>query len=544
MRSFIFGALSAAIFSLPWIAVSYVGLSWVGLPFTPFGLFDWLVRLMPGQIVTWALETMVGGLQALSLGSTSATGKTFEASLALVLAFLALAVLGGIQALAGRRTQASWIWSGGIAGVLLWAAAVYLADFAGWGELDAAAGIAWLGAVSLGWGFATSWSGTRLLLLSEMPETQPRRRFIRDLGLISLLITGLAVGLGRWLWRRQKGLEPVAEPFLERIQQSIEPTPSGILPAEGIREEVTPIQDFYRVDINVLPPSQGQVSAESAGGLAEVLRAQGDTEMDIRTEGYLLVVDGLVDRPLILTLDQLKELPQVSQYATLECISNRVGGDLIGTTKFTGVPLREVLAEAGLSPEAVDVKFTCADGYTESLPIQSALDTRTLLCYAMGEQMLSSAHGAPLRLFTPDRFGQKNPKWIVRIEAVNEDYQGYWPQRGWSEQAWVQTTAVIDTATSRSAGTVECGGIAFSGARGIQAVEVQVDDGEWLPAELKPPLSPLSWVLWQLTLLATQGQHELTVRTVDGTGELQTAESSPTQPDGATGYHSRTVNVL
>lgn len=205
--------------------------------------------------------------------------------------------------------------------------------------------------------------------------------------------------------------------------------------------------------------------------------------------------------------------------------------------------MRAVMQEAGLSADALDVKFTCADGYTESLPLDSALDERTLLCYAMGDQMLTAAHGAPLRLYTPDRFGQKNPKWIVRIEAVNEDYRGYWPQRGWSEEAWVQTTAVIDDANSPSVGVVECGGIAFSGARGIQSVEVQVDEGDWLPAVLKPPLSPLTWVLWQMTLEAESGRRRLTVRAVDGTGELQTAEKSPTQPNGATGYHTRSVNV-
>lgn len=542
MRSFISGALSAAILALPWIAVSYVGLSWAGFPFIPFALFDWLVRLMPGQIVTFALETMVGTLQLLSLGPTSVTGKALEAGIALALTVLTLSALGGAQALVGHLTRASWVWSGGLAGMLLWAAALPLASFAGRREAGLAAALAWLAAICLGWGLATGWSGARMLLLSEMPEAPKRRRFLRDFGLSSLAITGLAVGLGRWLWSRQKNLEPVAISIEEGVQLPVEPTPSGFLSA--IREEITPIPDFYRVDINLLPPSQGQVSAESSGGLAETLRAQGNTELDIPPGGYLLIIDGMVDRRLTLTLDQLKEFTQVRQYATLECISNRVGGDLIGTTQFTGVPLHEVMLEAGLSPQAVDVKFTCADGYTESLPIESALDPRTLLCYAMGGQMLTSGHGAPLRLYTPERFGQKNPKWIVRIEAVNEDYRGYWPQRGWSEEAWVQTTAVIDAVTSPSAGVVECGGIAYSGARGIRAVEVQVDDGDWLPAELKPPLSPLTWVVWHLTFDATQGRHQLTARTVDGTGELQTSVRSSTQPDGATGYHSRMVDVL
>jgi hypothetical protein len=254
-------------------------------------------------------------------------------------------------------------------------------------------------------------------------------------------------------------------------------------------------------------------------------------------------VDGLVDRPLALSLNELKALPRVEQYATLACISNPVGGDLISTTLFTGARLKDVLGKAGLKPSAVDLKFTCVDGYTESLPIDSAVDPRTLLCYAMGNQPLTRQHGAPLRLYTPDRFGMKNPKWIIKIEAVDKDYLGYWEQRGWSEDAWVQTASVIDATGSENTNAIQLGGIAFAGARGISKVEISVDGGPWQPVELNRPLSPLTWVLWRTTTDLASGEHTLTVRAIDGQGQTQTAEISSTHPAGATGYYTKTIHV-
>jgi DMSO/TMAO reductase YedYZ molybdopterin-dependent catalytic subunit len=310
---------------------------------------------------------------------------------------------------------------------------------------------------------------------------------------------------------------------------------------EGTRPEITPIDKFYRVDINLLPPGQEDFSSANDTFTQRLLAQGGET--DLPADSYTLFVDGLVDKPLELDLADLKAFPKVEQYATLTCISNPVGGDLIGTTLFQGTRLKDVLERAGLKPEAVDIKFTCVDGYTESLPLESALDPRTLLCYAMGNKPLARNHGAPLRLYTPDRFGMKNPKWIIKIEAVDEDYLGYWEQRGWSEQAWVQTTAVIDIVQNESGSPVEVGGIAFAGARGVDRVEVRADEGDWAVAEINRPLSPLTWVLWRATLQLSPGEHQITVRAVDGAGEVQTADRSDTHPDGATGYHSVPLNA-
>jgi DMSO/TMAO reductase YedYZ molybdopterin-dependent catalytic subunit len=161
----------------------------------------------------------------------------------------------------------------------------------------------------------------------------------------------------------------------------------------------------------------------------------------------------------------------------------------------------------------------------------------------MGNQPLTEKHGAPLRLYTPDRFGIKNPKWITLIEVVNEDYLGYWQQRGWTEQGRVQLTSVIDAVQETDAGTVELGGIAFSGARGIERVEISIEGTTWQPAQLNRPLSPLTWVLWRVTLKLEAGSYEITIRAVDGAGEVQTGEVSAAHPDGASGYFQKQITV-
>jgi hypothetical protein len=250
-----------------------------------------------------------------------------------------------------------------------------------------------------------------------------------------------------------------------------------------------------------------------------------------------------VKESLTLSLTDLKAFPQVNQYGTLECISNPVGGDLIGTTLFQGARLKDVLDKSGLEESVFDIKFTCVDGYSESLPVQAAMHPETLLCHSMGNQPLTKKHGSPIRLYTPSRFGMKNPKWIIRIDAIDSDYKGFWQKRGWSESAFVKTTSVIDTTIPETNNLIEVGGIAFAGARGIEAVELSVDESVWVPVELDRPLSPLTWILWRGSLELAPGEHKITVRAIDGEGEVQTGKPSKTHPSGATGYHSKRITI-
>lgn len=542
------GASLGLVLGMPWLALSYAGQQLAKLPLIPVDLFEWITRALPGGLVTAGLEVMIQVLHRLDLGSTSVLGKALEFAMAYFITLMGLTLAGALFALAFDRTRLRWQFSGTIVGIVLWLATLPLAAWRGWGSPGPLIGGIWLSAISLTWSLALAWGVDTYRKTLELPQDTGRQRTIAGLVAGSLVISGLAILLPRWFkpTEEERVVEPVSgtgtplptEPA--KFAPTGPTTQNGFNLVEGTRPEITPIDDFYRVDINLLPPGQEDFQEET-DNLAQRLRAQG--ELDMPAESYLLVINGLVENPQALDLNAIRSLPTVSQYATLECISNPVAGDLISTALFQGARLKDVLARAKLKPEAVDLKFTCVDGYTESLPLESVNDPRTLLCYAMGNQALTESHGAPLRLYTPNRFGMKCPKWIIKIEAVDSDFFGYWEKRGWSEQAWVKTTSVIDTINKIDPDQVDVGGIAFAGAQGVQTVELRVDEGDWQPAQLKGPVSPLSWVLWRIRLSISSGEHTISVRAIDGTGEIQTARESSTYPDGATGYHYMTVNI-
>jgi DMSO/TMAO reductase YedYZ molybdopterin-dependent catalytic subunit len=293
--------------------------------------------------------------------------------------------------------------------------------------------------------------------------------------------------------------------------------------APGTRPELTKNEDFYRIDINLRPPR-------------------------IDGEAWRLKVEGLVKRPLSLSLQDIRSRPGQTQAITLSCISNPVGGDLISTSFWTGALLKQLLDEAGLEESVREIFIESADGFYESVPLNEAMDGRTLLVYEMNGEPLPVEHGYPLRIFIPGHFGMKQPKWITRLEAIDRRGPGYWVDRNWSPTALVRTTSVVDAAAvdrdASGQGLVAVGGIAYAGARGISAVEVQVDDGAWERAELRvPALSPLTWVQWRYFWKSTPGRHNFRVRAYDGTGKLQETDPRPTFPDGATGIHQRTADI-
>jgi DMSO/TMAO reductase YedYZ molybdopterin-dependent catalytic subunit len=300
-------------------------------------------------------------------------------------------------------------------------------------------------------------------------------------------------------------------------------TGDGVFPnLEGLALEVTPTADFYQVSKNIVDP-----------------------EVDVRS--WSLEIDGLVDRPMRLSYADLKAMETIEQYATLECISNPVGGDLIGNARWKGVRLRTVLEQAGVQPTVRDVVLRAADDYSDSIPLDRALRDGTLLVYEMNDAPLTPTHGFPVRLLVPGIYGMKNVKWITRIELVDYDYKGYWQQRGWDDRAEYKTMSRIDTphgSASRAGATIA--GIAFAGDRGISQVEVSTDGGAtWAPAEIKAPLSPYSWVLWQHRWTPSRaGKVDVQVRATDGRGDTQTAKRAEPIPDGASGYHKRAMNVM
>lgn len=293
----------------------------------------------------------------------------------------------------------------------------------------------------------------------------------------------------------------------------------------GLSPWVTPGGEFYKVSKNLFDP-------------------------DLRRAAWSLRVFGHVERPFAVTLDELRTLaPPVRQPTTLSCISNPVGGDLIGNAYWTGIPLRALLQRAGLRPGVVDVRLEAADGYTDSLPLARAMDPATLVVWEMNDRPLPPDHGYPARLVVPGIYGMKNVKWLTAVEAVTEDYKGYWERRGWSDEAVTQTLSRFDVPRAgriRAPAPVVLAGIAFAGDRGVSAVEVSTDGGRtWRPAEVEPSPSPLTWVRWRAAWSPPgRGRYTLAVRAVDGRGRVQEAERRPALPDGATGYHLLEVEWL
>jgi DMSO/TMAO reductase YedYZ molybdopterin-dependent catalytic subunit len=228
---------------------------------------------------------------------------------------------------------------------------------------------------------------------------------------------------------------------------------------------------------------------------------------------------------------------------TLQCISNLVGGDLVGTAKWTGVPLHRVLERAGgAGPGAVRVVFHAVGGYSDSLPLAKALEPTTVVAYGMNDRSLPRAHGFPARIVAPGIYGMKNVKWLERIEVVDYDYRGYWQRSdGWDNVAEIKTASRIDVPEEltalQGAGAVVAG-VAWAGDRGVRRVEVSLDGGaSWVPATLRRELARAAWRQWRLALPpGTQGRRTIKVRATDGRGQLQTARQAPPHPSGASGY--------
>jgi len=238
------------------------------------------------------------------------------------------------------------------------------------------------------------------------------------------------------------------------------------------------------------------------------------------------------------------------QYVTISCISGRVGTSLIGTTQWTGVSMQDILAEAQLQPEARYLHITSSDGFYETVDLDLInADKRIMLCYAWDGHDLPVGHGFPLRIWIPDRYGMKQPKWITGIEVTGEYQDGYWVERNWDKEALVKTTSVIDTVAVNAViedgdlRLVPVGGIAFSGDRGISKVEVRVDGGPWEEAKLRAPLSETTWVIWRYDWPFEAGDHIFEVRCAEGDGTPQIEEERANRPSGATGIHSYEATV-
>ena len=309
------------------------------------------------------------------------------------------------------------------------------------------------------------------------------------------------------------------------------PRPEPSLPAgselavDGITPLVVPNGSFYRIDTALLVP-----------------------RVDAST--WSLTVKGMVDREVTLTYDDLRAMPLFDQYVTIACVSNEVGGKLVGNALWTGVHLRDVLDQAGVQTEATQIVGRSVDGFTAGFPTAWAMDPGRdpMIAIGMNGEPLPADHGFPARLIIPGLYGYVSAtKWLGTIELTRwEDFDAYWVPLGWSKEGPILTQSRIDVpraGSSTVAGPVNIAGVAWAPDRGVSTVEVKVDDEDWVQATMSMPLSDATWVQWLRVWDATPGHHTIMVRATDGTGEVQTADITRPAPDGARGHHTIEVDV-
>ena len=359
--------------------------------------------------------------------------------------------------------------------------------------------------------------------LAEMPDWS-RRSFLIRAGGVGVVAIGAGF-LGRSLLERQRvapvGTGPAVPPASVTVPaigsaMDLSPTIPGLTPI------VMPNDRFYRIDTSLLTPV-------------------------VDTAGWTLRIHGLVDRETTLTWDQLIALPMFEQYVTISCVSNEVGGKLVGNAKWTGVRLRDVLDIAGVQASATQLVGRSVDGWTAGMPTAWVMDPsrEPMIALKMNDEPLPPAHGYPARLIVPGLYGYVSAtKWLKELELTTlEAFDAYWVPLGWAKEAPILTQSRIDTPKSGVApGQVAIAGVAWAPDRGISRVEVAVD-GVWRDARLSTPISNSTWVQWVTDWAATSGDHQIEVRATDGTGAVQVQQPSSPAPDGARGWHTIRVQV-
>lgn len=530
------------------IAMMYVAQKWLNFSFAPFDVFDWIARLLPGPVVTFGIDRMVDML-ILFGASVSGTAKTAEQSMAVGLFFVGVVVATIVVFwYVEARDQAEWSGLGPLVGVIIGIPVGLVAAYIGQSTLHPVVNFLWVFALFVTWGTLTAKSGRKLLTVPppeitdddhELQEERSvqvidRRKFLIQMGVATATITVAGAGLGRTLAvsereRLENELAAIQSRQMPDMPPMIDLPNEGdpVKPALGTRPEYTAVRDHYQIFIRSQPT---------------VLN--GDT--------WELPITGLVENPVNLTLSDIRNNYEPrNEFVTLSCISNRVGGDLISTTYWTGVSVQDILAEVRPQSNARYMIIKSGDGFYETVDLELInSDERIMLAYAWDGRPIPFDHGFPLRIWLPDRYGMKQPKWITEIEIVDEYVEGYWVERGWDEVARVRATSVIDTVAVDSVVEkdgqkfVPIGGIAYAGVRGISKVEIQVyNRDEWYEAELRKPLSDASWVIWRVDWPFEEGNHDFEVRAVEADGTRQVEEFNPPRPSGATGLHHKSEVV-
>jgi DMSO/TMAO reductase YedYZ molybdopterin-dependent catalytic subunit len=561
--------LIGLLLTAPLLAILYLANTLVGTPFPPFSLFNFMAKILPGSVITFTIESMVSVIRGLNLGRTDTVAKMAEQSIAIIMMVVGGVLLSVIYfAIVPRFVKRETVYRdsqmvGRVFGVLAALPIILIVlAYDTSSPLPAVVNAVWLAVVFFMWGEIHGIVYSRLAVPEPSAVSAPavaaatadptspayvppavraqmiptndasvavinRRQFLIQLGGTAALITVAGTGLSSWLnaSRAASELALITEndPSLATFQRPDEA--SLLRPAPGTRLEYTPIDRHYRIDI-----------------------VTGDVP-HIKEDEYTLEVTGMVETPMQIKLSDIRDNYEAqSQYITMSCISNPLGGDLISTTKWTGISMQDFLKTVKPAPGARYIKISAADGFYETVAIDVINeDPKCMLAYNWDDKPLTDLHGFPLRIHIPNRYGMKQPKWITSMEFIGDWEPGFWVDRGWDKEALVRATSVIDTVAVENIVTegdqklVPVGGIAWAGTRGISKVEVSVDEGEWKEAQLRTPLSEKAWVLWRYDWPYQEGTHTFAVRCYETDGTPQIVEEAGTHPSGATGIISKRV---
>jgi DMSO/TMAO reductase YedYZ molybdopterin-dependent catalytic subunit len=471
---------------------------------------DLVIANSPQPVVKWAIDTFGTNDKAVLIGGTLVI-------LAAVAAWLGVVV---------QRRPGTAL--GGVAGFTV---------VAGYAAISGPSG--GLGAVTPVVGVGLTAATVLLVLASGLanapPEALPettraalepvsRRRF---LSLASIVVVGTAatVTAGRFL---VSGFDVGAARAALRLPDPVEsldlPIPDDArVPVDGISDFVTSNDDFYRIDINLQLPQ-------------------------IDPDRHVVSVTGMVDQPLGIPFPDLLRRDLIDLPITMTCVSYEIGGELVGTAVWRGIRLRDLLDEAGVQDGADQIVGRSVDGYTCGFPLEAAYDRDAMLVVGMNGEPLPVEHGFPVRLITPGIYGYVGAtKWLSEIEITRfDEFEQYWVPRGYDEQAPIKTMSRIDTPAALASldpGEQVIAGVAWAQTRGIERVEVQIDDEAWQEATLSRAVNDVTWVQWHLPWEPTGGRHQLRVRATDGSGETQTADRAGIVPNGVSGQHSIPVTV-
>ena len=366
-----------------------------------------------------------------------------------------------------------------------------------------------------------------------------KRSLLRALVVSVIALPIMYFGLNRLFSHTEQQLSTVSSsPLSQNTQLKPKLRPTGFEDAmltPLIDAEETPTYLFYRIDKNAIVPV-------------------------VDAAGWSLNIKGLVNNPLVMNYNEIKRMNSIEQYATLSCVSNKLGGDLVSTALWKGVRLRDILAKAQVKPGVKYIVFRCYDGYDVGIPIESGLMDGTILAYNMNNNPLPNDHGYPLRAIVPGFYGMMNPKWITEIELVDSTYEGFWQRKGWTNNGNDNIYSSIVTMGNQDirnrfphlvndnlaiGKTTQIAGVAYAGDRGISKIEVSTDGGKtWKSTIIKDPLSKYTWVLWTSGFTPkVNGDYNIVVRATDKTGKVQTSDFADPFPNGASGYDMVNVNA-